>query len=270
MLNKSENGIIFDIKRFSVNDGPGIRTTIFFKGCPLSCWWCHNPEGKQCHPEISERTNRIGKKEFTVEERIGNEMSLNQVMNEILKDNIVYEESGGGVTFSGGEPFYQFEFLRKLLKYSKSMHINTVIDTSGYTSKENIMDILDYTDLFLFDIKHLDNDEHLKYTGVSNFIILDNLNFIIQNGKKVILRMPVIPGLNDTPENKKSLKDIISMYTGYLNELHLLPYHNAAMNKYKKLNVENKLKELPGLRKNDLNYLKEEFESLGIKVKIGG
>jgi len=263
-------GLIFDIKRFSVNDGPGIRTTVFFKGCPLNCTWCHNPEGRFCKIEKSLRTNRIGDKEFVIEEQIGEDMEVQKVMEEIYKDLIFYEESNGGVTFSGGEPFYQFEFLQELLKASKKKNINTAIDTSGYTPKENISDVLDYTDLFLFDIKHLVDEEHIKYTGVSNKTILDNLNFIIQKKKNIILRMPVIPGINDTRINIDLIKNLISENNGFINELHLLPFHNIASNKYKKLNIENKFKESLSLSKEVLIPLKEEFERTGIKVKIGG
>ena len=263
-------GLIFDIKRFSVNDGPGIRTTVFFKGCPLNCTWCHNPEGRFCKIEKSLRTNRIGEKEFVIEEQIGEEMKVQKVMEEICKDLIFYEESKGGVSFSGGEPFYQFEFLKELLISSKELNIHTAIDTSGYTPKENISGVLDYTDLFLFDIKQLVDEEHIKYTGVSNKTILDNLNFIIQKKKNIIIRMPVIPGINDTVININLLKDLISGNNGYINELHLLPYHNIASNKYKKLNIENKFKESLSLNKEVLIPLKKEFERTGIKVKIGG
>ena len=270
MINFSVKGILFDIRRFSVNDGPGIRTTLFLKGCPLSCWWCHNPEGRECYPEKALRTNKIGSREFSFEEQIGNELTVSEVVDELLKDIIVFEESEGGVTFSGGEPFYQFEFLKNLLMILKSYRIHTTVDTSGYTSKENIIEVMDYIDLFLFDLKNLDNDEHIKYTGVPNNGILDNFNFLIQNNKKIIVRVPVIPGVNDTASNINQLKKFLSLYTGFIKELHLLPYHSSGLNKYKKLNLENKFELLPGLKKKDIEYLIDEFGLPGLKVKIGG
>jgi pyruvate formate lyase activating enzyme len=263
-------GVIFDIKRFCTNDGPGIRTAVFFKGCPLDCWWCHNPEGRTCEIEKAVRVNKIGDMEFYDDEDIGKESTVDDVMDEVVRDIIVYEESGGGVTFTGGEPFYQFEFLKELLKESKARGINTALDTSGYTSKENIEDILDFVDLFLYDIKHLEDSEHIKYTGVSNAIILENLSFLIGHKKKIILRFPVIPGINDTRKNINKLKAMITLYKEDLHELHLLPFHSIADSKYKKLNTINKLMEINSINERELHPLKEEFEKLGIKVKIGG
>ena len=174
-------GVIFDIKRFAVHDGPGIRTTVFLQGCPLGCWWCHNPEGQ--------RNNA------------GNKVSVAEVMDEVIKDSIFYEESNGGVTFSGGEPLHQSGFLSELLKGCKKEGFHTCVDTSGYATKESIDLIMDDTDLFLFDLKHTDDTVHRKYTGVSNSCIIDNLKYLAGKKKEIILRFPVIPGINDSTDN---------------------------------------------------------------------
>jgi pyruvate formate lyase activating enzyme len=264
------NGIIFDIKRFCTNDGPGIRTAVFLKGCPLNCWWCHNPEGRSCEIEKAVRVNKIGNMEFYDDEEIGREATVEDVMDEVIKDSLVYEESGGGVTFTGGEPLFQFEFLEELLIESRLRKIHTALDTSGYTSKENIKGILDLVDLFLFDIKHLEDSEHIKYIGVSNALILENLRFILEHGKKTIIRFPVIPGFNDSRINIDKLKALISLYKESIHEIHLLPFHNIADNKYRKLNTMNKLKDVRSLQQKDLLPLQDELVKLGLKVKIGG
>lgn len=263
-------GLIFDIRRFSTKDGPGIRTTVFFKGCPLSCAWCHNPEGRSCEIQKATRINKIGDLEFSVEDVIGKEMSVDEIMKEVLRDLITYEESGGGVTFSGGEPLGQDVFLLELMKEAKRNNLHTVLDTTGYTSEETLRRIMDYTDLFLFDLKIMNNEKHIEYTGVSNTGILSNLNYILQNGKEVIIRFPVIPGINDTDDNIKEMKEYISQHNGSIKEIHLLPYHNIADNKYNKLKILNTMKDVQSLNEKDLLPLKEEFESIGLKVKISG
>jgi pyruvate formate lyase activating enzyme len=264
------NGFIFDIRRFSVNDGPGIRTTVFFKGCPLSCWWCHNPEGRSCEIQKAKKVDRIGDKTFIIDEVIGKEINAEEVMNEVDKDSIIYEESGGGVTFSGGEPLLQIEFLKSLLSESHKKYYHNVVDTSGYTHRNNLISILDLVDLFLYDIKIMDDEEHKKYTGVSNKIIFENLEYLLNQNKNVIIRFPVIPGVSDTQININLLLDYIQSYDGSLNEIHLLPYHNIASNKYQKLNMENRINDIPSLYDNDILPIKKVFETAGIKVKIGG
>jgi pyruvate formate lyase activating enzyme len=254
-------GLIFDIRRFSTKDGPGIRTTVFFKGCSLNCIWCHNPEGRSCESQKAIRINKIGELEFPVEETIGKEMSVDEVMNEVIRDLI---------TFSGGEPFEQEEFLIALMTESKRNNLHTALDTTGYTSENTLQKVIEYTDLFLYDLKIMDNDEHLKYTGVSNKSILGNLGFIIKNGKEVIIRFPVIPGINDNEKNIQQMKKFIAGYNGCLKEIHLLPFHNIADNKYNKLKLVNTMKDVHSLRETNLKPLKEEFESIGLKVKING
>jgi len=263
-------GLIFDIRRFSTKDGPGIRTTVFFKGCSLNCIWCHNPEGRSCEIQKSSRINKIGELEFSIEEYIGYKMSVDEVMKEVLSDTVTYDESGGGVTFSGGEPLEQYSFLCKLLKVSKKNNLHTALDTTGYTSPEILQKVSDYTDLFLYDLKHMNDYEHIKYTGVSNKSILDNLDYLLNNGKDVIIRFPVIPGINDSKENILKMKEYIRNLNGSIKEIHLLPFHNIAHNKYKKLNIVNSMENVISLYEKDLLPMKNEFESLGLRVKISG
>jgi len=267
---KNLKGIIFDIRRFSTHDGPGIRTTVFFKGCPLNCIWCHNPEGRNCEIEKAVRINKISEREFKVEELIGREVGVRDVMNEVERDMIAFEESGGGVTFSGGEPMYQINFLKALLIESKKKNIHTVVDTSGYTSKQNLEEIIDLVDLFLYDIKLFDDAEHIKFTGRSNVTILENLEYLFNKGKKVILRIPIVPGINFTTSNIILLKEYISLHKGKIHEIGPLPFHNIADNKYDKLKMNNPMKDVKSLKEEDLFVLKNELESLGVKVKIGG
>ena len=187
----TQRGIIFNIQRFAIHDGPGIRTTVFFKGCPLRCWWCHNPESHKILPEKFDGCNlrRGFDQSFSMnKDEIGKEISVDELMNEIVKDRVFYEESGGGVTFSGGEPLMQPEFLIESLKECKALGIHSAVDTSGYTSEGVIDRVSSYADLFLFDLKLMNDDVHEKYTGVSNQIILKNLIELDQLGKKIIIK----------------------------------------------------------------------------------
>jgi pyruvate formate lyase activating enzyme len=263
-------GTVFDIRRFSVHDGPGIRTTVFFKGCPLGCIWCHNPESRSANIEEVVSEHRIGDKVFSCNEFIGKEMTVDEIMREVLRDNIFYEESQGGVTISGGEPLYQYNFLKELLIELKKNGIHTALDTTGYSEETLLYDISDNVDLFLYDIKHMVNDEHIKYTGLPNTEILKNLGMLIRMKKKIILRIPVIPSINDTRDNIELLKQLVLKYPDSFRELHLLPYHNIAVNKYKKVGIKNAMQGIPSSRKEELLPLKNEFEKIGIHVKIGG
>lgn len=263
-------GNIFDIRRFSTKDGPGIRTTVFFKGCLLTCLWCHNPEGRSSESEKITRINKVGVYEFHKEEIVGKQMSIEEVMNEILKDSITYEESGGGVTFSGGEPLEQHRFLIQLLKESKKNNIHTALDTTGYSSLSIIKKVVKETDLILYDIKLIDEKEHIKFTGVSNKIILSNLDYILSSSKNVIIRFPVIPDINDTSNNILQMKEFLSSRSDRIKEIHVLPFHNFADCKYKKLNIVNNMNGVKSTKEEELLSLKQEFESLGLIVKING
>ncbi len=288
--------LIFDIRRFSVHDGPGIRTTVFFKGCPLSCWWCHNPESRDVHAEKSIKHLSLGGRKFEQEETTGKWMSVDEVMHEVKQDRVFYDESGGGVTFSGGEPMLQETILLELLRACRQQGIHTTLDTSGYTSRQFMELISGWVDLFLYDLKIVNEEMHMRYTGVSNQSILENLTFLVHSEKNVILRFPVIPGITDTTENIRDIKQFItnnlkikylkkiintSAYQHIITSAHqhvstsarqlsLLPYHSMAREKYRRFCKSNFLEGLPDLKPADLITLKAEFESIGLQVNIGG
>ncbi len=265
------NGIIFDIKKFALHDGPGIRTTIFFKGCPLDCWWCHNPESIRKLPEKIKvnSVNPSGKSCELAEEIFGKEYSVDDLVNEIKKDQIFYEESGGGVTFSGGEPLLQLKFLNEVLKCCKSIGIHSAVDTSGYVNESSFNRIYDYTDIFLFDLKLIDNELHQKYTGVSNKLIVNNLKALTEMGDKVIIRIPLIPGITDTEKNLSDLAVFI-MKLKNINKIDLLPYNEIAKSKYKRFNKPSRLGDLKTQDEEQLNEIKNYFGDLDLEVSVRG
>lgn len=263
-------GIVFDIKRFAIHDGPGIRTTVFLKGCPLRCWWCHNPESQELQPETDIKMIPLDGKTFEQKRTVGNLMSVEEVMAEIDKEAPFYEESGGGVTFSGGEPLMQHDFLLELLKACKIRGYHTAVDTTGYVRKELLEKVIPYTDVFLFDIKHLDSEKHKDYTGVGNTLILENLRRIAQSRSKIVIRVPVIPGISNSEAWFSELKHYLETFGYKLKEVHLLPYHSMAKNKYQKFNKINKLSDLKDLSKSELKPVQKFFEEAGFIVKIGG
>ncbi|MEA1886920.1 MAG: glycyl-radical enzyme activating protein [Bacteroidota bacterium] len=264
-------GLIFNIIRYAVNDGPGIRVTFFMKGCPLSCWWCHNPEGISQDIEEVERVDKIGDKEFRVKETVGKYYDVEQLFDIAMKDYVFIEESGGGVTFSGGEPLLQADFLSEALKRFKSEGIHTAVDTCGHVPVSAIDAVIPYTDLFLFDIKHLDPSKHEKYTGVSNKLILKNFDYILAKGKKVIIRIPVIPGINDDSDHLKAVRDFVLGKQGVnIERLDLLPFHRSGITKYRKLGMEDKMKGVQQPSTKRMNELKDYFAESGIHVKISG
>ena len=260
---------IFDIKHFAVHDGPGIRQTIFFKGCPLNCWWCHNPESQNIDFESFIQVNKLDGKEFKKEITIGYEISVDELFKSIIGDQIFFEESNGGVTFSGGEPLMQADFLYKIIKLCKQNHIHTCIDTTGFASEKTIKDIAKVADCFLFDIKLIDNKQHQKYTGIPVDQILKNLKWLDKNKKHTFLRFPVIPGITDTEKNIYDIKSLLKSFKN-INQIDLLPYHNISNGKYARFKKVNKMKDTKALSDNDMRKLKEEFESIGFKVSIGG
>lgn len=299
--NSTEKGLIFDIRGFSIHDGPGIRTTVFFKGCFLRCHWCHNPEGQMPKPElIFSRTRCIGCHEclkncpkqalsqrganiFISRKKCeicgicvqncpsqamdfaGREMTVREVMEAIKKDAVFYEQSKGGVTFSGGEPLFQPMFLNSVLEECEENHFHTCLDTSGYASFDVLEKISEKIDLFLYDIKIIDEKNHLKYTGVSNKLILENLARLAATGKKIIVRIPLIAGINDTDGNIDGtiefLKSVPSIKT-----VSLLPYHRLGSQKYKKLNRYQPRFQAPS--EEVVKGIKEKFEKSGFEIKI--
>lgn len=266
----NSKGLIFDIKRFSVNDGPGIRTTIFFKGCLLSCWWCHNPEGLSSEIERLTVEEKLFENIHHVQRIVGRYETVYNLMDEIEKDTIFYENSGGGVTFSGGEPLLQIDFVNQLARECRIRGIHTCIDTSGFIAPETFKSIIDEFDLFLFDLKVINNDKHLLYTGLSNEMIFLNLNILSSANKNFIIRFPVIPGINDDSENIQSMKNLLKALNNRMMEIHILPYHDIALHKYQKFSMNYKLKEKKVPHNNHIESICKEFKSLGFKVKIGG
>jgi pyruvate formate lyase activating enzyme len=264
-----KSGIVFDIKKFAVHDGPGIRTSVFLKGCPLKCIWCHNPESRAPECIKTPGHTRIGNLRFTDEKSIGKEMSADEVINEVLKDKIFYEESGGGITFSGGEPFYQLEFLKELLHNAKENNLHTTVDTSGYVNRAYLEKTISDIDLFLYDIKLIDNTVHKKFTGVSNDLILDNLRFLLEQNANVIIRIPIISGITDTVENISGIIQMLQQlnFTGNMN---LLPYHKTAMHKYDLLKMNNKLEEMDNCHKDLADDTATRFAEAGFSVSVGG
>ncbi|PWI49409.1 glycyl-radical enzyme activating protein [Candidatus Heimdallarchaeota archaeon B3_Heim] len=258
-------GTIFDIKRFAVHDGPGIRTTIFFKGCPLNCWWCHNPESQNPDPETILHPNS-GETEL-----IGKSVNISELMDEIRKDIIFYDESGGGVTVSGGEPLMQPEFLVALLNQCTNENINTTIDTTGFSSLKTMKSMLGKLDLFLYDLKFIDDEKHQAYTGVSNKSILTNLKYLDSEKESVIIRIPIIPGVTDTKTNIKSLGTFISSSLQNINKVNILPYNRLGEGKYPRLNRPYRFaNQLATPSDKELNRIKNELETYGLGVQIGG
>jgi pyruvate formate lyase activating enzyme len=296
-------GIVFNIQRYSLDDGPGIRTTVFLKGCPLRCLWCSNPESQNSFPEVAHRDsicNKCGecvkvcdREAITVDEEgvhinrklcsncgkcvdvcvpqalkvFGKEMSIEEVMEEIRKDTNFYRESGGGMTVSGGEPLIQDDFMMELLKRCQEEGIHTCLDTSGYASRESLQKVLPYTLLVLFDMKHIDPVAHRRLTGFSNKLIINNLKFIVSTGIPLIIRMPLIPGYNDSNGVITGIARLISSIDES-KEIELLPYHNYGMGKYKMLDRHYKLDKLQRPEDAKLKTAKEIIDSFGIHCEI--
>jgi pyruvate formate lyase activating enzyme len=266
------NGIIFDIKRYAIHDGPGIRTTVFFKGCPLHCWWCHNPESQEMKPEQIEELHQTLYRGRNLPEGtglVGWETSVGDLMNVIKKDIIFYDQSGGGVTFSGGEPLLQPDFLTSLLQACREEAIQTVVDTSGYAPWEVFRQIIPFTDIFFYDIKLMDEQEHLKFTGVSNQTILENLSRLLDEKQRTIIRIPLIPGVTDTPENLDQIAEFISTLKE-IEGIHLLPYNPIGEIKYHRYHRTNRLGKLSIQQKEYLDTILCKFKTVHHNVKIGG
>ncbi|WP_238882262.1 glycyl-radical enzyme activating protein [Clostridium sp. YIM B02551] len=296
--------LICDIEHYAIHDGPGIRTVVFLKGCPLRCLWCSNPEtqsGKNqlyysdvdciscgrcilsCEDEALSLVDgklKIDHKKCTTcgecikscptssLKFVAENMTAQEVFEEVYKDEIFYRQSLGGVTVSGGEVLMNADFVIELLTMCKENYISTAVETSGYGEIEKLKDLSKVTDTFLFDIKHTNSQSHKELTGVPNEVILNNLKELSRLNKQIIIRIPLIPGLNDDKENIS--KTIKIAKENNINEIHILPYHTLGMDKYKRLQKEYKLKDLD---KRDLGYietLKAMVEEENIKCIIGG
>lgn len=252
-----KQGIIFDIQRFSLHDGPGIRTTVFLKGCPLRCMWCHNPESWKLAPEQMTKENG--------ESRIsGREMTADAVMEEVLADREYYENSGGGLTVSGGEPTLQLPFLLELLKVAKSAGIHTCLETSGYCEREKLDAVLPFVDLFLLDVKATDPERHKRFTGAENHLILENLDYLNRAGADILLRCPIIPGLNDKDEHIASVAALTREYPN-IRGVEIMPYHDMGKGKWKELGREYALSDQKTVDETQKQQLLERFQQAGCR-----
>ena len=306
-------GIITNIQVYSIHDGPGIRTLVFLKGCPLSCRWCCNPEcinreieieffNLKCigcgaclmactkgaiNPDLEvgtgfkidiEKCDKCGDCIKTCLPHalkfVGERMSVDEVLDRVKKDRVFYMKSGGGVTISGGEPLYQFEFTRELLEGCYDENIHTAIETCGFASWEKYRELLKYLDLILYDIKHMISKSHQEITGRPNEPILENLKKLSQDGTPIIIRLPLIPDHNLDDENIKATAEFISTLDN-IEEVNLMPFHQFGKDKYERLCREYVIDDLIGMQVQDggkekLDELKRLFESYGFKVLVGG
>lgn len=295
----SSKGWVCDIQRFSLHDGPGIRTTVFLKGCPLKCVWCHNPESQSLLLEIAEFNDKcigcgrcievcpeeaITKTRWSINREIctrcgkcaemcpsgarkiiGEKMTVEDVLEEVKKDKVFYKNSGGGITLSGGEPLIQPLFSRELLRICKEENIHTAIETSGYANWSNFKKILPFVDITFFDIKHLDPLKHKEVTGKSNEIILENLKKIIKEEVEIVIRIPLIPGYNDAEEHIISVAKFLRGLK-YIKKIELFPYHKLGETKYNRIGREYGLN-ISSPSKKQINKIKELLESYGFQVK---
>jgi pyruvate formate lyase activating enzyme len=296
-------GLVFNIQKYSVHDGPGIRTTVFLKGCPLACEWCHNPEGISPRPEMrvnGARCIRCGHcQEVCPEARgggmhpvapgedchvcgacaeacptgarqmAGREMMVAEVMAEIGKDRIFYEESGGGVTFSGGEPLLQAEFLLALLAACRDRGIHTAVDTCGFVPRRDLLAAARMTDLFLYDLKFMDESRHRRHTGVSNAPILRNLQALGQAQADIWVRVPVIPDINDDEENMAASARFAAGIPG-VRQVYLLPYHPTGTGKLASLGKTSALPHLVPPAPPRLEQIAGLFRAQGLVARVGG
>ena len=297
-------GLVFNIQKFSVHDGPGIRTTVFIKGCPLNCHWCHNIESQSFHLEMEHKVDLCTGCQACVTEcphgaitvvdgkavtdeytclRCGNcvvsclqngrkicgeELPVAKVIKELLKDKVFYKQSGGGVTFSGGEPMAQIDFLENITKACKSEGLHVAVDTSGFAPWSSFERIVNQTDLFLYDLKMINSAKHLIYTAVPNELILENLRKLSDLGKSIFIRIPVIPTVNDDQENI----DQTILFLQQLNivQVNLLPYHNLGKGKAPRFGKTYKLSGIKSPTEEDMNKMGQQFIAAGFKTIIGG
>jgi glycyl-radical enzyme activating protein len=312
-------GMVFDIQRTSLHDGPGIRTAVFLKGCPLRCVWCHNPESQSTKPEISFRVetcsvcgecvntchygaHRIEKGNHIYDRSLckpcseasqdkpcseasqetfcgdcvetclyealkiaGTERTVDDVMSVVVRDRLFYKQSGGGLTITGGEPMLQPEFSLELLKAAKSAGIHTCLDTSGWASQKRFAEVMSYVDLFLYDYKATDPETHKKLTGVSNALILSNLDYLIKQGARVRLRCPLVAGVNDSDDHFQGIANLHMRYPD-LDGIDLMAYHNIGNAKYERFGLVNPLPNLPITEEPVKQAWLEKLQALGCQT----
>lgn len=294
-------GTVFNIQKFCLHDGDGIRTCVFLKGCPLRCIWCHNPESLERTPSLTYNKSKctacgrclavcggrsiedgvltIRRNECTLcgkcvdaclmnaNEILGREMSADEVFAEVIKDKMFYDTSGGGLTVSGGEPSYQPEFTLELLRLAKEAGISRAIETCGIGSRDFYKEAADLGTVFLFDIKCIDAARHRKLTGADNSHILSNLTYLFDRGADVIIRLPMIPGCNDSDEDIENLCAFLSSRKGKYRYAEIMPYHTLGIGKSEKLGVDAKFTH-ESASDSDINRWLALFESRGVEVKV--
>ena len=246
-------GVLFSIEEFAVNDGPGIRTTVFLKGCLLRCAWCHNPEGQRHEPQPLTKQGRT--------ERCGYEIDAATLAEKLRRDEEIFRDSGGGVTFTGGEPLAQVDFLCEVLDHLGDIH--TAVETSGYASAEAFERVLERVDFVLFDIKLADSSLHKRWTGVGNELILANLKTLCASGKPFVARVPLIPGVNDSAANMEATAELLVGAKG-LERVELLRYHKTAGAKYPMVGLDY----APDFDEDAAPEIHDKFTDKGIKLLI--
>lgn len=297
--------LIFDIKRYAINDGPGIRVVVFFKGCNLHCVWCHNPESISGRPEkmyspakcincgtcvavCPEKAITLTSQGINIDatlcsrcgkcaeicptkaiEMSGKIMSVSEIMNIIEKERVFFDQSGGGVTFSGGEPLVYPRLLIELLDACGKRGIHRAVDTAGHVNTETLLEVALRTDLFLFDLKMMDAGRHKQYTGVRNELILYNLKVLAATGTQIIIRIPLVGGVNDHEKNIRQTAEFLAGLAGERKEVHLLPYHPVAQNKYLKLGRPEDFESLSAPDKEIQEQSVAIFLEFGITATIG-
>lgn len=265
-----EKALIFDIRRYSVHDGPGIRTTVFLKGCPLNCAWCHNPESILPRPQKISRCRTLNGHSRVIEEEIGRWVDSATIFEEVIKDRIFFEESQGGVTFSGGEPLSQPAFLIEMLKMCTDAGIHTAVDTSGFAPSETFLEVSTHADVLLFDIKSANPARHNAFTGENNNLIISNLLSLPASGPEVFIRIPVIPGFNDTADELERILDIVRRVKAPVARVDLLPFHRLGRQKYEALGMLPPPAFGPEPDQEKMERFMQIFSEAGFGVKRGG
>jgi pyruvate formate lyase activating enzyme len=303
-LPEMDSAVITNIQYYSIHDGPGIRTVVFFKGCPLSCQWCANPECISGKPQMGffeilckgcgkcietcpnnaisydEDKHRIDYSRcvacgtckdncsYGALVKYGDPMTVDEVWDAVKRDKIFYETSNGGVTVSGGEPLLYAPFVRELFELCRKEQIGTCVETCGFVDSDAFLEVIPVTDRFLFDLKHMDSDTHKKYTGHHNDIILKNAAFIIEHGVDVVFRQPLIPGVNDSLINTEATAGFLKNLGEKALRLELMPFHRMGKDKYKALNIEYHMADLEIMDNEDLETVKKAYIDRGIKCTI--